>query len=1027
MKIKKFKIGLTWVLILIAAFTLLLITTQNGEAKTITVDDDGGEDFTNIQDAIDFAEDGDTVYVYAGTYYENVKVDKSITLEGEYNETTIIDGGGNEDTVLIDADGVNMSNFSIRNSGYEDWGDSGIGIASEYNQIYNNIIFENDNGIYLYQSSNNELWNNNVSNNVVGIMLHESGNNMVVNNTASYNEFFGISLLESYNSKIENNTCSYNDDHIDWDNERDAVSAGILIADNSYDISINYNNIFSNVIGIAFAGDINNYAYKNNIRDHWIGFWFGDSKNTIITGNNINYNDNGMWIGDSQNQNIIDNNISSNKDVAIILENSDNINIRNNIITNNGDGIIFDNSPNVLINGNNISFNKEDGILCNMSFETIIENNIISKNRASGIASFDSSPTIINNELDSNYNFDILSISENPTIKDNDFTINNNPDYKGRITRAWWSQIKVVDNMDNPIPGAYITMDTEEPLDDFFNTFTEDDGYIYSDLFEGNTYPLTEYVVDKDGTNISHALHKINAKIGDSSNQVIVNINENKTEEKEIVIQIDFKPTLVESAYTEIVPTIDGVFSPDEWDDATKISKEFESMFVLNNSFAETHEMDLYFKNDGDNLYIGLKISDDDNNHSGDDFDAIHINFDDPHDGIYNEGEDQKAFPTIYDGFYDENHRDNDDEEDVNQGGTQDGTGVILYQSEYYLIEISVPLNSGDSLDIQTNVGDVIGFNIAFLDNIGIIDDDYIIDNLSIGGWSSSSFSNATYWGDLKIGTPPPPQQPDFKITESDINFIDNEGKKITEPIEGEKIGIEAVIQNIGNLNGSAKVKFYDGEPNGNNLIYEKEINVDKESNYSVQYVWIATIGEHDIYVVISESNPEESNINNNQAHRIINIHQPDLTVLNITIKDKDGKEISELIEGKNYTIEVTIQNKGKVKATATIKFYLEFLGENIKIGENNITIEKNSSITLPIEWIAIEGKHEIIVEISNSIPEESNTENNQASVSIEVVGEDDDNGGFIPGFESHFTAISLIGVGALVAFFRRRNGVREI
>ena len=39
--------------------------------KTIYVDDDGGADYTKIQDAIDNASDGDTIFVYEGLYFEN--------------------------------------------------------------------------------------------------------------------------------------------------------------------------------------------------------------------------------------------------------------------------------------------------------------------------------------------------------------------------------------------------------------------------------------------------------------------------------------------------------------------------------------------------------------------------------------------------------------------------------------------------------------------------------------------------------------------------------------------------------------------------------------------------------------------------------------------------------------------------------------------------------------------------------------------------------------------------------------------
>ena len=77
--------------------------------KTITVPDD----YPTIQEAINNAADGDTIFVRSGTYYENVVVDKAVSLTGENVEGTVIDGGGSGSVVMIAANGVNVSGFTI--------------------------------------------------------------------------------------------------------------------------------------------------------------------------------------------------------------------------------------------------------------------------------------------------------------------------------------------------------------------------------------------------------------------------------------------------------------------------------------------------------------------------------------------------------------------------------------------------------------------------------------------------------------------------------------------------------------------------------------------------------------------------------------------------------------------------------------------------------------------------------------------------------------------------------------------------
>jgi hypothetical protein len=60
---------------------------------TLYVGGGGSGNYTNIQDAIDDANDGDTIFVYPGTYHENqIMIGKNISVTGEDRSTTIIDG-----------------------------------------------------------------------------------------------------------------------------------------------------------------------------------------------------------------------------------------------------------------------------------------------------------------------------------------------------------------------------------------------------------------------------------------------------------------------------------------------------------------------------------------------------------------------------------------------------------------------------------------------------------------------------------------------------------------------------------------------------------------------------------------------------------------------------------------------------------------------------------------------------------------------------------------------------------------------
>jgi len=168
----------------------------------------GPGNYTRIQDAIDNACDGDTVFVYddSSPYYEKIFIDKSIHVLGENKNTTVIDdmpfGGGN--AVLISADNVSLQEFTINKlNGY---GPSCVYIQANYSLVSNNIIkgFNILTGISLLNSYNTTIFCNRVSNNYNGIQIDNSHNNNIFENIIN-NNYIGLELFYSSSNFIYHN------------------------------------------------------------------------------------------------------------------------------------------------------------------------------------------------------------------------------------------------------------------------------------------------------------------------------------------------------------------------------------------------------------------------------------------------------------------------------------------------------------------------------------------------------------------------------------------------------------------------------------------------------------------------------------------------------------------------------------------------------------------------------------------------------------------------------------------------------
>jgi nitrous oxidase accessory protein len=140
---------------------------------------DGPGNYTTIQDAINDAYDGDTVYVFNGTYYENIELSKRLCLIGEDKKTTIIDGKHEGCTINLSSENAIIKNFTIIGGGFDTddftyFFRAGIRVTGSNNSICNNIFTENRLGISGVRVTNLTIKDNTFREDGIGFTSYEN-------------------------------------------------------------------------------------------------------------------------------------------------------------------------------------------------------------------------------------------------------------------------------------------------------------------------------------------------------------------------------------------------------------------------------------------------------------------------------------------------------------------------------------------------------------------------------------------------------------------------------------------------------------------------------------------------------------------------------------------------------------------------------------------------------------------------------------------------------------------------------------
>ena len=138
---------------------------------TIYVDDDQPPEWYDathvktIQEGINNATAGDMVYVYNGTYYEHVTVNKSLDLVGESRDNVIVDGSGTGKVLYIVVSNVNITSFTMTHGQYGVHLDSSSHCTFSNCRVIDNILTSGAWGFYANSANFTSIIGGNYSHN----------------------------------------------------------------------------------------------------------------------------------------------------------------------------------------------------------------------------------------------------------------------------------------------------------------------------------------------------------------------------------------------------------------------------------------------------------------------------------------------------------------------------------------------------------------------------------------------------------------------------------------------------------------------------------------------------------------------------------------------------------------------------------------------------------------------------------------------------------------------------------------------
>ncbi|MCW4009904.1 MAG: right-handed parallel beta-helix repeat-containing protein [Candidatus Bathyarchaeota archaeon] len=403
------------------------------------------DQYLSIQSAVDAAGNGDTILVSSGRYYENVFVNKSVSIIGDSPSTTSVIGieesppinsQGEGNVFEVAADNVLIANLTIKNAAGFRYGVHVVGAANCV--ISNNVISNEDAGIQAESCTNISIFENTFTAigsicirfaSVTGGTISE---NVIENNYLSY-----CIILDRINDiLIDGNDISNPDNGIILTN-----SANNTLSNNKLTININQ--------AIKIEKSPNTVLVNNEVTDGWRGISISEAPGSLLRNNKItnstyafgvfgyNLDDfaldidttntaNGKPIYYITNQENFNVNPTTYPKVGYLaLINCRNATVQGMTLTNNLYGLLLAHTTDSLITHNTFRENGDTIFMVNQSNSNTVTFNDIQQ-YSTGIRVYESSDaTIIGNNLSVGTNSIWLEHSSGNTIIGNNMTHNS--------------------------------------------------------------------------------------------------------------------------------------------------------------------------------------------------------------------------------------------------------------------------------------------------------------------------------------------------------------------------------------------------------------------------------------------------------------------------------------------------------------------------------------------------------------------------------------------------------------------------